>query len=151
MDNKTYTLDELTGRPPRTWAVIIALIGLIAIAVASLMPVFNVQAGAGTAGDWWKYLYSAGALLFLAGKLCSPYTGKHIRIRGLYRIEAWSAIFFCVAAFFLFYNGQTTRDSFAFTLAGGALLVFTTIAIPSTTRKELRRAEGKSDHNKRDK
>lgn len=137
MDNKTYTLDELTGRPPRTWAVIIALIGLIAIAVASLMPVFNVQAGAGTTSDWWKYLYSAGALLFLTGKLCSPYTGKHIRIRGLYRIEAWSAIFFCVAAFFLFYNGNMTRDSWAFTLAGAVLLAFTTIAIPRSVKKIL--------------
>lgn len=137
MDNKKYTLDELTGRPPRTWAVITALVGLLAIAVASLLPVFNVQVAAGTVGDWWKYLYAAGALLYLIGKLCSPYTGKHIRIRGLFRIEAWSAIFFCVAAFFLFYNGNMTRDSWAFTLAGAALLAFTTIAIPRTVKKIL--------------
>lgn len=136
-DKRTYTLDELTGRPPRTWAVVIALIGLMAIAVASLLPIFNVQVAAGTVGDWWKYLYAAGALLFLIGKICSPYTGSHLRIRGLYRIEAWSGIFFCVAAFFLFYNGNMTRDSWAFTLAGAALLAFTTIAIPRTVKKIL--------------
>lgn len=141
MEEKKYTLDELTGRPPRTWAVIIALIGLISIAVASLVPVFSVQGGTplSAAGAWWKYLYAAGALLYLIGKLCSPYTGKHIRIRGLFRIEAWSAIFFCVAAFFLFYNGNMTRDSWAFTLAGAALLAFTTIAIPRTVKKILAR------------
>jgi hypothetical protein len=67
-----------------------------------------------------------------------PYTGKHPRIRRLYRIESWSGIFFCVAAFFLFYNGEYTRDSWAFTLAGGVLLVFTTIAIPRVVKKELK-------------
>ena len=88
---------------------------------------------------WWKYVYAAGAACFLAGKLLSPYTGTHPRIKRLYRIESWSAVFFCVAAFFLFYNGNVSRDSWAFTLAGGALLIFTTIAIPRVANKELKK------------
>lgn len=147
---KTYTLEELTGRQPATWAVVLATAGLLGILAGVLLPLLDTRFFNGALG-WWKYVYAGGALCFLAAKFFTPYTGTHPRIKRLYRIESWSAIFFCVAAFFLFYNGQTTRDSFAFTLAGGALLVFTTIAIPSTTRKELRRAEGKSDHNKRDK
>ncbi|MDE6126846.1 MAG: hypothetical protein K2G30_07810 [Muribaculaceae bacterium] len=147
---KTYTLEELTGRQPATWAVVLATTGLLGILAGVLLPLLDARFFNGALG-WWKYVYAGGALCFLAAKFFTPYTGIHPRIKRLYRIESWSAIFFCVAAFFLFYNGQTTRDSFAFTLAGGALLVFTTIAIPSTTRKELRRAEGKSDHNKRDK
>ncbi len=136
---RRYTLEELTGRPPRTWCMLLATIGLLAIAVATLMPILNVAVAPGAAGTLWKYIYASGAACFLIGKLLSPYTGIHPRIKRLYRIESWSAVFFCVAAFFLFYNGNVSRDSWAFTLAGGALLVFTTIAIPRVVNKELKK------------
>ncbi len=137
-NDRTYTLSQLVGRPQRAWVVVLATVGLIAIAVGTLLPILNVNVSPAVAGTWWKYVYAAGAVLFLAGKLMCPYTGKHPRIRRLYRIESWSGIFFCVAAFFLFYNGEYTRDSWAFTLAGGVLLVFTTIAIPRVVKKELK-------------
>ena len=117
----------------------LAIVGLLAIAAGTLLPILNVTVAPGAAGTWWKYVYAAGAVCFLAGKLLSPYTGIHPRIKRLYRIESWSAVFFCVAAFFLFYNGNVSRDSWAFTLAGGALLVFTTIAIPRVANKELKK------------
>lgn len=139
---RKYTLDQMLGPRPAAWKVVMATVGLLAVAVATLMPILNVLITYGAA--WWKYLFAAGALLFLAGKLLSPYRGEHPRIRRLYRIESWSAIFFCVAAFFLFYNGSVSRDSWAFTLAGGVLLVFTTIAIPRTVRRELRRDPGET-------
>lgn len=137
-DNKTYTLEQLTGREPRTWVVVLATVGLLAIAAGTLLPILNVHLGPAAAGTWWKYVYAGGALCFLVGKLLSPYTGEHPRIKRLFRIEAWSAVFFCVAAFFLFYNGNVTRDSWAFTLAGGALLILTTIQIPRVVKKELK-------------
>lgn len=137
-EEKKYTLEELTGRAPKTWVVVVATIGLLAIAVGTLLPILNVGIFDGSLGAWWKYVYAVGALCYLAGKLLSPYTGEHPRIKRLYRIESWSAIFFCVAAFFLFYNGNVTRDSWAFTLAGGALLIFTNIAIPRVMKKELK-------------
>jgi O-antigen/teichoic acid export membrane protein len=132
-----YTLEQLTGRPPRTWTVILSTVGLLAIAIGTMLPILNVYFHPGYLGIWWKVVYAAGALCFLVSKLFSPYTGQHMRLKRLYRIETWSAIFFCVAAFFLFYNGDMTRDSWAFTLAGGALLVFTTLQIPRIIRKEL--------------
>lgn len=138
MENKHYTLDDMMGRPQPAWVVIVAIVGLLAIAVGTMLPIINVNMGPGALGQWWKYIYAGGALLFLIGKLMSRYTGTHPRIKRLYRIESWSAIFFCVAAFFLFYNGSYTRDSWAFTLAGGALLVFTTISIPRVVKKELK-------------
>ena len=141
---RKYTLDQMLGPRPAAWKVVMATVGLLAVAVATLMPILNVLITYGAAGTWWKYLFAAGALLFLAGKLLSPHRGEHPRIRRLYRIESWSAIFFCVAAFFLFYNGSVSRDSWAFTLAGGVLLVFTTIAIPRTVRRELRRDAGET-------
>lgn len=143
MEKKSYTLDQLTGRPPKTWTVILALAGLLGIAVGTMLPIINVQMGPQAIGIWWKYIYAAGALMFLVGKLFNRYTGIHPRIRRLYRIESWSAIFFCVAAFFLFYNGTYSRDSWAFTLAGGALLVFTTISIPRVVKKELKNNSSK--------
>ena len=135
---KKYTLEELTGKAPKGWVTVLAIVGLLAIAAGTLLPILNVKVGYGAAGMWWKYVYAAGAVCFLAGKLLSPYTGVHPRVKRLYRIESWSAVFFCVAAFFLFYNGNVTRDSWAFTLAGGVLLVFTTIAIPRVIRKALK-------------
>ncbi len=137
-EHKTYSLEELQGRQPATWAVVLSTAGLLGILAGVLLPLLDFRFFHG-ALCWWKYVFAGGALCFLAAKFFTPYTGKHPRVKRLYRIESWSAIFFCVAAFFLFYSGQTTRDSFAFTLAGGALLIFTTIAIPSTIRKELRR------------
>jgi len=138
-NQRKYTLDQLQGPHPATWKVILATIGLLAVAVGTLLPILNVLVAYGSAGIWWKYIYAAGAMCFLVAKLITPYRGEHPRIRRLYRIESWSAIFFCVAAFFLFYNGTVSRDSWAFTLAGGILLVYTTIAIPRTVRRELRR------------
>lgn len=133
-----YTLEQLTGKPPRAWVVVLATVGLLAIAVGTLMPILNVQIAPGAAGTWWKYCYAGGALCFLIAKLFTPYTGTHQRIKRLFRIEVWSALFFCAAAFFLFYNGNVSRDSWAFALAGGALLVFTTIQIPRVVRRELK-------------
>lgn len=147
-EQKKYTLEELTGRQPAAWAVWLATAGLLAIFAGVLLPLIDLRYFHGTLG-WWKYVFAGGALCFLAAKFFTPYTGTHPRVKRLYRIESWSAIFFCVAAFFLFYSGQTTRDSFAFTLAGGALLIFTTIAIPSTIRKELRRSQGADNDRKK--
>lgn len=137
-----YTLEEMTGRPHPTLLVVLATVGLLTIAAGTLLPILNVKI-APTAVTWWKYVYAAGAFCFLVGKLFCPYTGEHPRIKRLYRIEAWSAVFFCVAAFFLFWSHDTMRDVWAFTLAGGALLIFTTIAIPRVVRKELKRNQTK--------
>jgi len=134
---KRYTLEQLQGPAPASWKVLLAILGLLGIATGTLLPILNVLVAQGIAGTWWKYVYSAGALCFLTAKLITPYRGEHLRIKRLYRIESWSAIFFCVAAFFLFYNGNVSRDSWAFTLAGGVLLVFTTIAIPRAVKREL--------------
>lgn len=143
MEEKRYTIDEMIGPKPPMWAVVVGIVGLLAIAVATLMPILNVQIAYGAAGLWWKCLYAGGAVLFLVAKLFSPYKGSHPRIKRLSRIETWSALFFCAAAFFLFYNGNVCRDSWAFTIAGGFLLAFTTIAIPRVVNKELKKNAGK--------
>lgn len=107
-------------------------LGMILIAIGTVMPLIVMDPSSET----FKYIYGVGAILLLIGRLFTPYKGNHIRLKRLYRIETWSAIFFCVALFFMFYEGANARDWLAFTLAGGAIQIYTSIMIPRTIAKE---------------
>ncbi len=114
----------------------IAPIALLIILIATIVPFFLMNVEWAQAA--YPYVYSAGALILLVARLFSPYRGTDMRLKRLHRIESWSAIFFCVAAFFLFYPASQLRDWIAFTLAGAAIQVFTSIAIPNQERKAAR-------------
>lgn len=107
-------------------------IGMLLIAAGTVMPLFMQDSGS----DLFKYVYGGGAIMLLIGRLFTSYKGDNIRLKRLYRIESWSAIFFCVAVFFMFYEGAGARDWLAFTLAGGAIQIYTSIMIPRTIAKE---------------
>ena len=66
------------------------------------------------------------------------------RLKRLHRIESWSAVFYCAAAFLLFYTHEL-RDWLAFTLAGAAIQIITSIAIPM---REAKLARGEADSRK---
>lgn len=132
-ENK-YTAQDLYGRPAKWWLTAIVTVGLLAIVVATLIPLLNK----GFDHPWFRYLYAGGAVLVLLGRLFSPYTGRHQRMKRLHRLEAWSGIFFCVAAFFMFYDPTTNRDWLAFTLAGGAIQVIVTFLAARIASKELK-------------
>lgn len=105
--------------------------GMILILVATLLPIL----GKGVATARW--IFAAGALANLVGRLMAQ-RGLHglpLRIRRLYRLEMWSGVFFAVASFFMFYT-PATPDWLAFTLAGGAVLVYTSLMIPREMRKK---------------
>lgn len=114
-------------------AAIGAPIALLVIFLATLVP-FCLM-GNDTARDIFPYVYAAGALGLLIVRLFTPFRGKDIRLRGWHRIESWTAVIFCVAAFFLFYNPGQLRDWLAFTLAGAVLQAITSIAIPAREKK----------------
>lgn len=124
------TSDILGKQPSRIWLILTTL-GMLLIVVGTLLPVF----GNFFYGSAYKYVYTSGAALLLICRIFTKYTGKHDRIRRLYRLESWSAIFFCVAAFFMFYEPLAARDWLAFTLAGGAVQVYTSIMIPLTVKR----------------
>jgi Ni,Fe-hydrogenase I cytochrome b subunit len=107
-------------------------LGMVLIAAGTIMPLIIMDPSSET----FKYIYGSGAILLLIGRLFTPYKGNHIRLKRLYRIETWSAIFFCVASFFMFYEGANARDWLAFTLAGGAIQIYTSIMIPRTIAKD---------------
>lgn len=109
------------------------IIGLLAIAVGVLIPIMTNN----PFGDTFRYVYSAGAVLTLLARLFepAPEAGTHIRIKRLLRLESWSALLFCVAAFFAFYSAPQLRDWLAFTLAGAAIQIYCTIALSIVSAK----------------
>lgn len=118
---------EQVGQPKSVFLWLITL-GMLTIAVGTVLPLIMN----GWENEVFKYVYASGALMLLIGRLFTPYKGENIRLKRLYRIEGWSAIFFCVAVFFMFYEGGANRDWLAFTLAGGAIQIYTSIMIPRT-------------------
>lgn len=102
--------------------------GLILIAIGVLMPILGIGVPA------FKWVYGAGAVVSLIGRIMTPYKGDILRVKRLHRIEAWSSIFFCVATFFMFYPGAGASDWLAFTLAGGCILLYTSIMIPRAAK-----------------
>ena len=106
-------------------------IGMLLIAAGTVIPLLMQDAS----NDLFKYVYGGGAVMLIIGRLFTSYKGDNVRLKRLYRIETWSAIFFCVAVFFMFYEGAGARDWLAFTLAGGAIQIYTSIMIPRTIAK----------------
>ena len=125
--------DSGSNLSDRPLATIGAPVALLTILLATLVPLFLREYAWAVAS--YKYVFSAGALALLLVRLFTPFRGEDLRLKRLHRIESWSGIFFCAGAVFLFYPGAELRDWLAFTLAGAALQIFTSIAIPARESK----------------
>lgn len=107
-------------------------VGMLLIVTGIAIPLLSMS----VQNPAFRYIYAAGAILTLIGRVFAPYRGSNQRIKRLVRIEAWAAIFFCVGAFFLFYPPHNpVRDTLAFTLAGGLIQIYTSIMIPRLQKK----------------
>lgn len=114
-----------------TWQSWVVTLGLLAVVVATLLPLLRVQ------GDTFRYVYAAGALAMLIGRFASrPPQGVSLRLRRMLRMETWTAVIFAVGAVFVWLPQSGSRDWIAFTLAGGILLVYTSVMIPRLAKKE---------------
>lgn len=115
-------------------ATLILLTGLALVMAGLAMPIIT--------GSWqsdtFRYVYAAGAVLSLAGRLMAPVPDKNsgLRLRRLVRLQVWSAIFYCVATFFVFFDKTSLRDWIAFTLAGAAVQIVSSAMIASAGRKK---------------
>lgn len=130
-DNNTNTKKHEITVTSNTVFLWFITIGMLLIAAGTIMPLLMQDASS----DLFKYVYGGGAAMLIIGRLFTSYKGDNVRLKRLYRIETWSAIFFCVAVFFMFYEGAGARDWLAFTLAGGAIQIYTSIMIPRTIAK----------------
>lgn len=118
----------------KQYSPIILIIGLMMVAVGVMMPIMsgNIE------GTAFRYVYAGGALLTVIARFLQPKAPADLplRLKRLLRLESWSAIMFCVAAFFSFYDQTQIRDWLAFTLAGAAIQIYTSIAIAIVQRKQ---------------
>ena len=112
------------------WAI---NIGLILVLTGTALPLLRTGHG------FYQYIYCAGALLTLVGRIIQPRLPQSapLRARRLSRIEIWSALMFCAGGFSMLYNaGKAGRmDWIAFTLAGGAVQAYTSLMIPRALAK----------------
>ncbi len=123
-------VDPVTGKQPSRIALWGMTLGMLLIVAGTLSPLMGGHV------SLYRWIYGAGALLLLVIRIFTPYTGKALRLKRLYRIESWAALFFCVATFFMFYQPGIMRDWLVFTLAGGAIQIYTSIMIPLVVKKE---------------
>lgn len=117
----------------RAWAKWVAAAGLLLVMVATALPL------TGNRGDAFRFIYCAGALMVLVGRLFNPCPSDSLRVRRLYRIEVWAGIIFCVGAFFLFYSSAGAMDWMAFTLAGGVIEAYASLMIPREVERERKK------------
>lgn len=135
---KNITPEDVTGPKPNPAWTWLATIGLLLVAAGTLMPILGSHDIIyRELPSTFKYIYTGGAALLLISRLFNGYKGVVLRVKRLRRIETWSALFFCVGAFFLFYETDTTRNWLAFTLAGAAIQVYVSFMLPRTMRRAL--------------
>lgn len=115
-------------RTPAMWATII---GLLLVMTGTAMPLLRIDNTM-----IYRYIFCTGAVAVVLGRLFMPYKGTSLRIKRLCRLEVWSGLFFCAAGFFMFWKGAGPTDWIAFTLAGAAIQIYTSIMIPRTRRRE---------------
>lgn len=135
MKKQQDKIQEIIGSQPNKYMLWLITVSMLLIAMGALLPLLNLG------NDVYKYVFSVGAIGMLVGRLFSPYKGNVLRVKRLYRIEAWSAIFFCVAVFFMFYKDASPTDWIAFTLAGAVLQIYTSIMIPRTITKAIKKSQ----------
>ena len=108
-----------------TVSMLMATVGLLAVMISAVLPLLKVGQG------WMRWLYAAGAVILLAGRIIAPRVkDAPVRLRRLLHIEVWTAIIFIVGAVFLFLDSVGPKDWIAFTLAGGILTLYTSVMIP---------------------
>lgn len=108
--------------------MLMMVVGLLLIVAGVALPFIMVMGG--WHSEAYKYIYAAGALTLFVSRLFSPYKGDNLRLKRLFRLETWSAVFFCVGAFFMFYPpGNNMRDVLAFTIAAAVIQCYCSIMI----------------------
>lgn len=113
-----------------TVITVVIWVGMALILIGIFIPLAT-----GPHDNLYKYVFGAGAVLNLVGRLMVRYDGKNMRVKRLLRIEVWASLFFCVSVYFMFTDSDP-RNWIVFVLAGGALLAYTSLMIPIAQKKK---------------
>lgn len=65
--------------------------GMLLIVIGTMLPLLSglTRLSAVIGSGWFRYIYAAGAVITLLGRMFTPYRGDNLRLKRLYRIEAW--------------------------------------------------------------
>ena len=107
------------------------MLGLLIMAVMAITPLlvnhdFNMEL--------MRWIYTAGALIVLVGRLFDIYRGPSLRIRHLHVILIFSALLFCASASMMFIF-QGTNNWIAFLLAGLVVQIYASWMIEREEKK----------------
>lgn len=132
--NKNKPQNPVADKRRELISTVMVTLGLMSIMVAAFLPLIHINQ------DWTRYLYAAGALVLLIGRFVAPRVkDAPLRLRRLLHMEIWTALIFIVGAVFLFLPSAGGKDWLAFTLAGAALTIYTSVLIP---RQKLGKQNG---------
>ena len=113
-----------------SWADFLATLGLLLVMAGLSMPSISHSIHS----DLFRYVYASGAVMSLVGRIFSgQYQGADQRLKRLSRMPVWSSLFYCTAAFFVFYDRTSLRDFIA--LAGAAIQIVSSVMIAMALRK----------------
>lgn len=113
-------------------ADLLVLLGLLMMIVMAITPLFtnhlfNIEL--------MRWIYAAGALIVLLGRLIDIYRGSSLRLKRLHTILVFSALLYCASASMMFiYEG--TSNWIAFLLAGVIIQLYASWMIEREQKKE---------------
>lgn len=91
--------------------VIVGMLMMVVMAVTPLLPNNNINM------ELMRWVFTAGALIVLLGRLIGMYRGSSLRIKRLHGILVFSGLLYCASASMMFIF-QGTNNWIAFLLAG---------------------------------
>ena len=95
-------------------ANIMVIVGMILMIVMAVTPLLvNHQLNM----EWMRWIFIAGALIVLVGRLIDIYRGPSLRLKRLHVILVFSALLYCASGSMMFIF-QGTNNWIAFLLAG---------------------------------
>ena len=110
---------------------ILLCVAMTALLLTVALPLFNILP------EWSKYAFAAAAVGVLVAQILIPSPSEDFRVKRLARMNVWSGIVYCVAAYCPFSsNIDMQRAWVAFLLAGAVLQIYATLMISKLTNNK---------------
>lgn len=119
-------------------ANLLLTIGMLILLVIAVLPLIGIMQ------PWFKYVYAIGAILIIIARIIERYHGKNPTLHRLYRIQAISAICYCISAAALFFtmnNFISEKDWLVFLTAGAVMQIYSSLRIQNEERKEIEKKQ----------
>jgi len=108
--------------------VLLGLLLMVAMAVTPLLPNHDLDV------ELMRWLFTAGGVIVLAGRLIGIYRGPSLRVKRLHSILVFSALLYCASASMMFIY-QGTNNWIAFLLAGLVVQMYASWMIEREEKK----------------